>query len=103
MTVVTPSTLDVEDDDEPVPNSDPNNPLSELVPVVPACVPFDELEVEESEEVVSELVPVIDCKKSESELEDDRLVVDELDDEEPSDSEEVVLAGTVVKVEFWKT
>lgn len=50
--------------------------------------------------MVSELVPVIDCKKSESELEDDRLVVDELDDEEPNDSEEVVFAGTVVKVEF---
>lgn len=98
-TVVTPSTLDV-DDDEPVPNIDPKNPVSELVPVVPACVP---IEVEESEEVASELVPVIDCKKSESELEVDRLVVDELDDEEPSDSEEVVLAGTVVKVEFAKT
>lgn len=93
--MVTPSTLDV-DDLEPVPNIDPSNPLSELVPA-------DELELEESEEVVSELVPVIDCRKSESELEVDRLVVDELDDEELSDSWEVVLAGTVVKVEFEKT
>jgi hypothetical protein len=80
ITVVTPSTLDV-DDLEPVPNSDPENPSSELVPVVPAlCVPDDELELEESEEVVScELVPVIDCRKSERELEDDRLVVEKLE------------------------
>lgn len=74
ITVVTPSTLDVAAEDVD-PDIDPN-PLSELVPVV---VPDAELELEaKSEEVVSDPVPVIDCRKSESELDVDRLVGEEL-------------------------